>query len=445
VFEADLDRAGRLSFIMIDETTRIQLREFRPILEKHIDSILEDFYAHVTAQPGLNALFDGPHGTAHARAMQREHWLDNVFTGDFGDRYMSQVIKIGKTHERVGLEPRWYIGAYTFLLNRMVELVQQNYRKKPEKAALMISALNKAVMLDMDLAISVYIQSARESASATLNKHADVFEHEVHAMVEIVAAAATELQSTANGMSQTAEQTSRQASAVAAAAEQAASNVETVASAAEELHASISEISRQVNDSSRISRDAVEEAEHANNLVNGLAAAADKIGEVVKLINDIASQTNLLALNATIEAARAGDAGKGFAVVANEVKSLANQTARATDEISGQIAEVQGATKDAVAAIQDIGKTISRISEIASSIASAVEQQGAATSEIARNVQEAARGTTEVTSNIHSVTAASTATGEAAQDISTASSELSQQSESLRGKVEQFLHDVRTL
>ena len=247
----------------------------------------------------------------------------------------------------------------------------------------------------------------------------------------------------AQSMAATAEETSQQSATVASASEEASANVQTVASAAEELSSSISEISRQVGQSSEISSNAVRQAEETNEKVQGLAEAANKIGEVVALITDIADQTNLLALNATIEAARAGDAGKGFAVVASEVKNLANQTGKATDEIGNQIAEIQAATSEAVTAIEAIGKTISEVDEIASTIASAVEQQGAATQEIARNVEQAAAGTQEVSSNIDGVNQAASDTGTAATKIQTSAAELSQQSDRLRSEIDEFLVKVR--
>ena len=216
-----------------------------------------------------------------------------------------------------------------------------------------------------------------------------------------------------------------------------------MASAADELSASIDEIGRQVIQSSEISSTAVSEAESADEMIQGLAASAQKIGEVVALITDIAEQTNLLALNATIESARAGDAGKGFAVVANEVKTLAGQTAQATEEISRQIGDIQGATADAVTAVQGITKTIGEISEISSAIAAAVEEQGAATSEIARNVEQAAVGTGEVSSNIGGVTQAAGEAGQSAAQVLGAANELSQQSELLKTEVEKFIAQVR--
>ncbi|MCW8914404.1 MAG: methyl-accepting chemotaxis protein [Magnetovibrio sp.] len=272
---------------------------------------------------------------------------------------------------------------------------------------------------------------------------AQQFESSVGAVVETVSAAAAEMQGSARSVSSTADQTSSQATNVAAAAEQASANVQTVASAAEELSSSISEISRQVSQSTQIAGTAVSEVDGANQKVQGLAHAASKIGEVVALITDIADQTNLLALNATIEAARAGDAGKGFAVVASEVKNLANQTAKATEEISSQIGGIQGATQDAVSAIGSIGGIITQINEISSAIAAAVEEQGAATSEIARNVEQASSGTQEVSSNISQVTLAASETGSSATQILDASAELGRQSDLLNTEVGNFLNTIR--
>ena len=272
---------------------------------------------------------------------------------------------------------------------------------------------------------------------------ADDFEAKVGQLVAMVSSAATELQATAQSMAATAGQTTRQATTVAAAAEEASVNVQTVASAAEELASSIGEISRQVAQSAKIAGKAVEDAKRTDTVVRALAEGAQKIGEVVGLISNIAGQTNLLALNATIEAARAGDAGKGFAVVASEVKSLATQTAKATDDIARQIAQIQVATKEAVESIQSIGATIGEVSEIAAAIAAAVEEQGSATQEIARNVQQAAIGTTEVTSTIGGVSEGASTTGAAATQVLGAAAELSKQSERLSGEVGRFIAGVK--
>jgi methyl-accepting chemotaxis protein len=286
-------------------------------------------------------------------------------------------------------------------------------------------------------------EEANVARSAAITALTSDFGSEIDRVVRDLAGSATEMQSDAQAMSTTAEETNRQAVAVATASEEASTNVQTVASAAEELSASIAEISRQVAQSAQIAGKAVDDATRTNASVEGLAAAAQKIGDVVKLINDIAGQTNLLALNATIEAARAGEAGKGFAVVASEVKSLATQTAKATEDIAAQITSVQAATSSAVQAIKEISGTIRQINEIATTIASAVEEQGAATKEIARNVQQAAAGTNEVSANIAGVTQSAGETGQVASHVLAAAQGLSRQAENLNQRVERFLTKIR--
>ncbi|MBT3810654.1 MAG: DUF3365 domain-containing protein [Rhodospirillaceae bacterium] len=258
-----------------------------------------------------------------------------------------------------------------------------------------------------------------------------------------VSASADQMKSSASSMTVMADEASQRSSSVAAASEQATTNVQTVATAAEEMSASVEEISRQVAQSAEMATNAVTRANATNEKVEGLAAAAQKIGEVVSLINDIAAQTNLLALNATIEASRAGEAGKGFAVVASEVKSLATQTAKATEEIGAQIAAIQGETEEAVSAIREIGTSITEISETATAIASAVEEQGAATREIAENVQQAASGTQDVSSNIAEVSRGAQEAGSASQEVLTAAEELGVQSDELQATVSSFLDRVK--
>jgi methyl-accepting chemotaxis protein len=284
---------------------------------------------------------------------------------------------------------------------------------------------------------------AAAEKKAAMNQMADDFEKSVGHIVNVVASAATELQASAKNMSEMSDQTSRQTSTVAAATEEASSSVQTVASAAEELSASISEINRQIEESSKVAGDAVEAVKKTDQTVSTLSEAATQIGDVVKLIQDIAEQTNLLALNATIEAARAGEAGKGFAVVASEVKNLANQTGRATEEISKKIVTVQSVSTASVEAIRGIGGIIERIDEITKTIAEALRQQDEATKEISNNVQQASAGTSEVSSSIVNVTHAAQESRNAAGEVMEASSELSKQSEALRHEIEGFMSKVR--
>jgi len=286
-------------------------------------------------------------------------------------------------------------------------------------------------------------QARKEARQRDVAGYIAGFDGSVQEALKTLDAAAAEMRVTAEELAVTAEQTSSRATAVAAASEQAAVNVQTVAAATTELAASIGEISRQVTQSATIASNAVSEAEQASGTVEGLTTAAGRIGEVIGLIKTIAAQTNLLALNATIEAARAGEHGKGFAVVASEVKALANQTAKATGEIEAQVAAIQQATGAATGAINGIGGTIAEISRITTTIAAAVEQQGAATHEIARSVEEASRGTGEVSNNIAGVTGAAQQAGAVSGRVLASAGELARQADRLRDEVDRFLDRIR--
>jgi len=442
--DGDQDRETRMRFMRIDSGTGERLREFWQVVEPALPEMLEGFYQHVTREPQLARLIgkDIP----RLKAAQGSHW-GRLFNGRFDHDYMQGVRGIGVIHDKIGLESRWYIGGYNFVLSRLAALAVRHYRWKPGHLSSVLTALNCAVMLDMDIAISVYQEAMlaeRQRQQEKISGAIRDFDGQMKVVLGTLGGSATHLQNAANTLAANAEQSTRQSAAVAAGSEEASANVQAVASATEQLTSSVNEIGRQVSESTRITGKAVEQAGQSGATMQGLAEAAQRIGTVVELINTIAGQTNLLALNATIEAARAGDAGRGFAVVASEVKALAEQTAKATDEIGQQILAIQAATRQSVSSIQEIGATIATVNEIATAIAAAVEQQGMATAEIARNVQEAARGTHEVSSNIAGVSQAASETDQTAARMLGAANEISQQSDMLRTSLEGFFAVIRS-
>jgi methyl-accepting chemotaxis protein len=443
VANSSQDRETRMRFMRIDAGIGELLREFWKVVEPALPQLLEGFYQHVTREPQLARLIGND--IPRLKRAQGSHW-GRLFNGRFDHEYMEGVRAIGLVHNKIGLEPRWYIGGYNFVLSQLAALAVRQYRWKSGHLAAVLTALNCAVMLDMDIAISVYQEAMLTERQKQQDKIAAAirdFDDRMKIVLNTVSGSATNLQNAANVLAANAEESTRQSTTVAAASEEASANVQAVASATEQLTSSVNEIGRQVSESTRITGRAVEQANQSSASMQDLAEASQRIGAVVELINTIAGQTNLLALNATIEAARAGDAGRGFAVVASEVKALAEQTAKATDEISQQILAIQSATRQSVSSIQDIGTTIASVNEIATAVAAAVEQQGMATSEIARNIQEAARGTQEVSSNICGVSQAASETGQTAAQLLSSANELSQQSETLRTSVESFFAEIR--
>jgi len=437
------DRDGRMRFMRIDAETGGLLREFWTSVEQALPDILDGFYRHLSSEPRLAALVGDE--MPRLKKAQSSHWA-RLFNGRFDHDYMRGVRTIGLIHNKIGLEPRWYIGGYNFVLCRLVALAVKKYRWTPARMANVLAALNGAVMLDMDIAISAYQEAMlaerlkqQEKIAAAIQS----FDGRMTTVLEKLGSSAASLQGVANALATSAERSTRQSGMVAAASEEASTNVQAVAASTEELASSIKEIGRQVSESTRMTGIAVDQAARSGAAIESLAKAAQKIGDVVELINSIAAQTNLLALNATIEAARAGEAGRGFAVVASEVKALAEQTSRATGEIGQQILSIQDATRDSVGVIHQIGATIASVDEVATAIAAAVEQQGVATAEIARNVQEAAQGTHDVSSNIGGVSQAAGQTGITASELLTASQVLSIQTDALRSEVEDFFAAIR--
>ena len=437
----------RRAFARLDSDKAALLRNAKEIVAKALPGILDDFYVHVEQFQETRSMFQNKQHMAHAKAKQLEHW-SIIVEGKFDATYEASVTKIGEAHNKLGLEPRWYIGGYNFVVTRLIEAIETEWRvgwfdrAGRKRKTDTINAVVTAAMIDMDLAISVYIEAGRRERRAMLDDIAGTFEGSVAAIVSTLSGSAGQLQAAAQGMQAAAEETAVQSNVVAAASEEASANVHAVAAATEEMAASSQEIARQVDESAKIATNAVGVAEATVSKMDRLSSSAAKIGDVIALIRAIAEQTNLLALNATIEAARAGNAGKGFAVVAAEVKQLADQTSRATADITTQIAEMQAATSESAAAIRDIADIIHQIDVVATTIASAVEQQGAATGEIARNVQQASQGTGEVSVNITGVNQAAAQTGASATEVLDAASKLNEQARSLTAEVDSFLKKV---
>ncbi|MBN8991331.1 MAG: globin-coupled sensor protein [Rhizobiales bacterium] len=440
--------ATRLTFNRIDDHTATLLREARELVTEAMPPILDKFYDHISRFSETSAFFRNREHMMHAKAMQLKHWAI-ILEGRFDADYEASVTRIGEIHNKLGLEPRWYIGGYNALLSDLVNEIATRMPARllhpgaATKCAAMQRAIINAAMLDMDIAISVYIDAGHRDRRQTLDRLASNFESTVGGVVDIVASAATELQAAAQSLQAATARTSTQSGLVTNASREATANVNAVAAAVEQLTNSIGEISQRVSDSARIAAEATEGINAAGEKMQQLSVAAQQIGAIVDLITSIAGQTNLLALNATIEAARAGDAGRGFAVVAQEVKSLAEQTAKATAEIASQIGNIQKSTTDSTTAITDIVGVIRSMGEVSTAIASAVEQQGAATNEISRNVQQAAVGTTDVSRNIEDVRHAAEESGATASNVLDAAGELSKQSETLRNEVSKFLDTVK--
>ncbi len=447
MFEFDVDRNVRLQFLRIDTRSVATLREAWPVVRLRLRGILDDFYSHLKGVPPLKHLIDGDATIERLKAAQTAHW-ESLFKGDFDDAFMKGVMAVGHAHARIGLEPRWYIGGYSLVLTRLLGVIDQACKRDGDKRREMTAAVTRAVFLDMDLAISVYQELVKiqlMERSHKLEEMIVAFDEHVGSSLGEVTAALTQVEAGASEVAEVAKETNVRASTVAAAAEQATANSNAVAAATEELSSSIHEISSRVSDANRVAQEAVEQSRGVETAMSSLNQAGSRIGEVAKLIQDIASQTNLLALNATIEAARAGDAGKGFAVVAGEVKNLANQTARATEDISSQIASIHDATRQTGEAIKGIVSTINQLGEDTTAISAAIEEQSAATQEISRNVNETVQGTQDVSSNIAMVSSNADRTGLLSEESRQAVGRLAGTARSLQQEIERFLTDVRAV
>ncbi|WP_298325565.1 globin-coupled sensor protein [Asticcacaulis sp.] len=441
--------AIELTFFEISSGVGEVLREHKSYIMHMLPTVLDEFYDHVKKFAEIRSFFNSDDHIAHAKQKQIEHW-EIITDGKFDDTYFSSVNKIGDVHNKIGLQPKWYIGGYNFLLTNLITGINETNPlpwKRDKLNAVqrqaLSSAITRAVMMDMNFAIGVYIAAGESDRRDMLAKIALDFEQSVAAMSNRVMESADKISKSSDAIEEHASKAANRVRDVVGTSKNTSHSVNTIAISTEELSGAIGEIARQAADASTATNNAKLDADRTSSQIEDLSIAAQKIGDVVALINNIAAKTNLLALNATIEAARAGDAGKGFAVVASEVKQLANQTATATSTISEQVNGIQESTVAAVTAMKRISALIGGLDGIATAIAAAVEEQGAATRDITANIQKSAAGTQEVVTQIGDVANANEEVFGSAKELQSASSYLIGTSTALREEVDRFLRKVR--
>ena len=444
------DLRAHVDFIELTKSERTLLAEFFPTVERHLDGILQRFYLKLSTIPHLSAMFDTSERQKHAAKAQASHWK-RMFTAGDDPAYFESVQRIGEVHNTLGLETSWYIDGYTRItveLHRLAirhSLTGFSMKAAAQRAEDLVSALDKVILLDINLVIGVYLDAKERDHRSRLTELSGQFDASIGKLTRSLASAAEAMGQTAAGLTGEADATRNASSMAAARASDMSVNVQTISSAMEEMSATIAEISQQANGAVKEMRGAAELASNATETVGDLATVTTEISNVLNLIRDIADQTNLLALNATIEAARAGDAGKGFAVVAGEVKSLAKQTGDATVEITSLVDRIQAASGQSCEIVASIADTIGRMEEMAQAIAGAVEQQNAATGEITQNVAQATQGTQEVTRLAEDVQGTADRTSDAAASVTSAADGLLSDIKSLTDQSSAFVGSISAM
>jgi methyl-accepting chemotaxis protein len=440
---AFFDIEGRLAFLGIDADCRQALRMAWSLVQSHLPRILDDFYDRMRRQPALTQRL-GNAGLDRLKSAQAEHWRI-LFGAEFDASYVQRVYRVGLAHMRIGLEPRWYIGGYAFIQERLVRVIHESLpTRRRNEAGRLSDAVIRAIALDIDLAISSYFNAMTERETTHLALVAGRLEQGVKTTALAVTQAAETLHATAAGMVDSIEHARIQARDTAQDAADTRANIATVAAASEQLQQSINEIGRATARSTGTASQGVHQADSAATAVTGLAEAAGRIGHVAQMIDKIAAQTNMLALNATIEAARAGEAGTGFAVVAAEVKGLARRTAQATEDIRAQANTISGASGDAQDSLAGIGTLIAEISQTTQAVAAAIDEQGAATAEIARAMGGAAQRSADMASRADQLERDAQSLRGGADEVLAAADTLARQAVTLTKDIEVFLDNIRT-
>lgn len=447
---AQMNIDSRLDFFGFNLERRAHLSQLKEPIEQSLSTSLDRFYETVGKTPEAARFFKDDNHKQQAKSRQAEHWL-RILNARFDEDYFNSVRRIGQTHANLGLDPLYYIGGYAQLASDLINTaitstIPKSWLNKTTAGynSAAVDALVRAIFMDMEMAISIYLEESEAKAARERQSLAEALESSVGEIVSALAEATQSLESAASTVDGAVSDTIEQAATVAAGAEEATANVKSVAAASSQMGAASQEISGQAAGQSDTAKKAVERAASAAQTIGNLDQAASEIGGVVNLIQEIAEKTNLLALNATIESARAGEAGKGFAVVAQEVKTLANQTAKATDEISGKISGIQGATASAVAAVDEIRNTIDTISEAAVAINAAVEEQSVSTQEIARNAEEATSGNQAAAEAAQVLESRAKQTGEAAKKVGEVSNSLKSRTSELDDQVRSFVSRMKS-